>query len=91
MAMNRSETAASEASPGRPLGPYACAFCGWSGHDLRWSAVADGFGRHAGECPSCARRFKRCYVSATHLRRCAAELRAARAATACATQSSPPA
>jgi hypothetical protein len=48
---------------------HTCAGCGWSGRDVRWSAVADGFGRYAGECPACARRFPRCYLSVTRVRR----------------------
>jgi len=57
---------------------HSCTKCGWSGSDLRWSAVADSFGRHAGECPACARRLKGCYVSAMRMRQRALARREAR-------------
>ena len=47
---------------------YICTRCGWSGSDLRWSPVSDSFGRHAGECPTCTRRLKGCYMSAMKMR-----------------------
>jgi hypothetical protein len=51
-----------------PPNVYDCIKCGWSGSELRWSPVADSFGRHAGECPACTRRLKGCYLSARKLR-----------------------
>lgn len=63
----------------KPPDGFRCSACQWSGDDLRWAAVADGFGRHAGECPACARRFRGCYLSAPRLRERASAQRADRA------------
>jgi hypothetical protein len=51
-----------------PPSAYECTKCGWSGSELRWSPVADSFGRHAGECPACNRALKGCHLTAKEMR-----------------------
>ena len=73
-----------------PTNLYSCITCGWSGNDLLWAAVSDSFGRHAGECPACARRFRGCYLSAPSLRQRGLAQREARATRGHAPAAGPP-